>query len=91
VVNDKEKTAWQTTLAQYRAWNEAEFRANVRNARKKSLLQKWQEFLAIMDFGLMLKPMPSKHEQHQKVEMLNRYYEQMQRLAMRNVPHGKSV
>jgi len=82
-VNTREKATWQTTVAHYRAWNEAEFRANVRNAGKKTLLQKWREFLAIMEFGLMLKPTASQHEQRQKVEMLNRYYEQIHRFEDR--------
>ena len=90
-MNRSEKAAWQTTVTQYRAWNEAEFRENIRNAGKKSLLQKWREFLTIMEFGFMLKLKPSQHEQQQKVEMLNRYYEQMHRFKERSVGHGKSV
>ena len=86
-----EKAAWQTTVEQYRAWNEAELRGNIRNAGKKSQLQKWREFLTIMEFGFMLKLKPSQHEQQQKIEMLNRYYELMQRFQTRRMGHGKFV
>ncbi len=90
-MNRSKKEAWHTTVSHYRAWNEAEFRRNIHNAGKKSLLQKWREFLAIMEFGFMLKPKPSQHEQQQKIEMLHRYYDQMHRFEARRVAHGKSV
>jgi hypothetical protein len=87
-LDDKEKAMWRTNVAHYRAWNEAEFHAAVRNAGTKSLPQKWEEFMAMMEFGLMLKPMPSPYEQRQKVEMLNRYCEQMQRFEERSKFRG---
>lgn len=90
-VNNKEKVAWQTTIAHYQAWNEAIFRSNIRNAGKKPPLQKWQEFLAMMEFGLMLKPYPSEHEQRQKVDMFNQYYEQIQHFEARRASDGQSV
>lgn len=90
-VNDKEKVAWQTTIAHYHAWNDAIFQSNIRNAGKKPPLQKWQEFLAMMEFGLLLKPSPSEHEQRQKVDMFNQYYEQMLRFGVRRAQDGKSV
>lgn len=85
------KTAWKETLALYQAWNEAEFRERIRNAGKKTPLQKWREFLAIMEFGLMIKPQPSEHEQRQKIEMLNQYYERVQYFERRRSQVGKSV
>jgi hypothetical protein len=84
-----DKRVWQETLKQYRALNEAEFREKIRNAGKKSPLQKWREFLAIMEFGLKIKPQPSEHEQRQKVEMLNRYYEHLQRFEVRRAQRGE--
>jgi hypothetical protein len=86
-----DKAAWQETLAHYRAWNEAEFREKIKNAGKKTPLQKWREFLAIMEFGLKIKPQPSMHEHQQKIEMLNQYYERMQNFEMRRTHPGKSV
>ena len=90
-MNRSEKAAWQTTVAHYRTWNEAEFFDNIRNAGKKPLSQKWQEFLSMMEFGCMLKPKPSQHEHRQKVAMLNRYYERMQRFEAQRGTHEKSV
>lgn len=87
--NTIDKAVWQTTLSYYRAWNEAEFREKIRNAGRKSFAQKWQEFCDLIEFGLMLKPQPSEHEQRQKVKMLNRYYETIQRFEARRQQHGK--
>jgi len=52
------------------------------------MAEKWQKFLAIMEFGLMIKPMPSEHEQRQKVEMLNKYLEAIQLFEERRKPRG---
>jgi hypothetical protein len=87
-MDEKEKLQWKTTLAHYQAWNDAEFKTRVQNAGKKSLAEKWQEFLAIMEFGLMIKPIPSEHEQRQKVEMLNRYIEAIQLFEERRKQRG---
>lgn len=89
-MNTIDKAAWQMRLKYYRAWNEAEFREKIRNAGKKNFAQKWQEFFDLIEFGLMLKPQPSEYEQQQKVEMLNRYYEAIQRFEARRQQHGKS-
>jgi hypothetical protein len=88
--NKIDKASWRATVAHYRAWNEVEFLANVRNAGKKSVLQKWHEFLDLMEFGMQIKPQPSKHEQRQKMEMLNQYYQRIQRFEAWRQQHGNS-
>ena len=85
-----DKIAWRETLAHYKDWNEAEFRDRIKNAGKKTPAQKWQEFLAIMEFGLMIKPQPSDHEHRQKIEMLNQYYERVQYFERRKSQRRKS-
>lgn len=90
-MNKIDKTAWQTTLAHYQAQNEAEFLAKIRNAGKKSPAQKWREFLDLMEFGMQIRPHPSEQEQRQKIETLNRYYEQMQRFEARRKRHGNAA
>jgi hypothetical protein len=89
-MNKIDKTAWQATLAQYRAWNDAEWCERVRNAGKKSPAQKWHEFLDLMEFGMQIKPQPSKHEQRQKMEMWNQYYQRIQRFEAWRKRHGNS-
>lgn len=86
---DKNTFTLQEILACYRAWNEAERQEQIRNAGKKPPEQKGQEYLELMALGLALKPTPSQHEQRQKVEMLNRCCEQMQRFEARRASHGK--
>ncbi len=44
--------------------------------------------MALMEFDLMLKPTLSPHEQRQKVEMLNRYCEQMPHFIEWSKSHG---
>lgn len=88
---DIDKKAWQTALAQFRLRNEAEFREKIRNAGKKSPAQKWREFLAIMAFGMKIKPQPSEHEHRQKVKMLDQYYERMQSFEARRRQREGSV
>jgi hypothetical protein len=77
----------QETLACYQSWNEAERQERLINAGKKSPEQKWQEYLDIMEFGMMIKPEPSLHEHRQKIEMLNRYYEQIELFEERRKQH----
>lgn len=89
-MNTIDKAAWQARLAQYRALNDAEWRERVRNAGKKSPTQKWHEFLDLMEFGMQIKPQPSEHEHRQKIEMLNRYYERIQRFEAWRKRHGHS-
>ena len=89
-MNTIDKTAWQATLAQYRAWNDAVWQEKVRNAGQKSPAQKWREFLDLMEFGMQIKPRPSAHEQRQKIAMLNRYYERIQRFETWREQHGNA-
>ncbi len=77
------KTAWQDTIAQLRSWNRAEEKFQCQQAGKKSHQQKWQEGMAIMEFGFKLKPRPSRHEQQEKIEMLEAYYRRMHRFEQR--------
>jgi len=80
-MTEEEKRNWQTTAGYYQQWNEAVFQSKIRNAGKKSVVQKWREFSNIMEFGLMIKPVASHSEQKKKVEMYERYYERMQKLS----------
>ena len=84
-----EKTVWRETLAYYSAWNDAELHEQIAQADTKPPAQKWHEFLALMEFGLMIKPQPSFHEHQQKIDMLNRYYQQLQQFEERRKGHGK--
>ena len=85
----KEILTIQETLAYYHAWNKAEREERFCNAGKKSIEQKCREYLEIMDFGMAIKPEPSLHEHRQKIDMLNRYYEQIALFERRRKQHGK--
>lgn len=78
LTNRVDKTVYQEVLRQYSAWNRSELKRKIQEAGTKSSNQKWQEYLAIMEFGMMIKPHPSKHEERQKMEILNRYYQRIQ-------------
>jgi len=74
--------AWRDTLAHLNAWEKAVQKTQARESSKKSQQQKWREFLAIMEFGLKLKPHPSCHEQRSKVMMLEEYYRRLHRFEL---------
>ncbi len=88
--NALDKTAWNEILAHYREWNKAELRARIREAGKKSGKEKWREYLSIMEFGLLIKPQPSEHEQRKKAEMLLHYYRKIQYFEEWRRRHGQS-
>ena len=85
----KPKTAitWQNTLQHYQAWNKIE---HYYRTQPQDKVQKWQEFLALIEFGLQIKPEPSVHEQRQRVDSLNFYYQQIQLFEQRRQQHGQS-
>jgi hypothetical protein len=85
-----DKKILRESLAQYEVRNSQEFHQKIKSAGKKSDLQKWQEFLSIMDFGLKIKPIPSKKENQQKLEMLNNYINKMKLFETRKSQSGKS-
>lgn len=89
-VNPSEKTAWKEVFSYYRLWNKAELQRKIQDAGRKKQEQKWQEFLSIMEFGMMIKPNPSEQEHHQKIGTLNRYYQRIQRFEEWRLHHGKS-
>jgi len=69
-----DRAIWQKAITHYQAWNQARFREKVRQAGQKSLTEKWGEYLALMEFGLHLKPQPTRHEQRRKMEHWAQYY-----------------
>ena len=84
------KTDWKEVFSYYRRWNKADLQGKLRDAGKKGPDQKWQEFLSIMEFGMMIRPNPSKHEQRQEIRTQNRYYQRIQRFEKWRQDHGKS-
>jgi len=78
---------WQNALQHYQTWNKIERHYRTQPQDK---VQKWQEFLALIEFGLQIKPEPSVHEQRQRVDSLNFYYQQIQLFEQRRQQHGQS-
>lgn len=75
-------------LAQYRAWNEAEFVEWVRNAGKKTPAEKWREYKSLFALGRRLKPKQSPGVQVMAALEWEVYYEQMRRFEARRQAHG---
>ena len=75
--------AWQEAITHYRAWNRAKFRARVKGAGRKSLAEKWDEYLALIEFGLRLRPQPTRRERRQKMECWAQYYRLVQEFEER--------
>jgi hypothetical protein len=82
------KVIWQQALAHYRAWNEAEFIDQVRDAGKKTPEEKWREYQALFAFGRRLRPEPSPAAQRQTAREWEYFYEQIRRFEARRKTHG---
>ncbi len=78
-----DKAIWQEALAQYRAWNEAEFEERVRSAGKKSPAEKWREYRAMFALARRLKPELGPGGQALAALEWETYYEQLQRFEAR--------
>ena len=78
-----DRAAWRKAIAHYRAWNRAKFRARIREAGRKSLAEKWNEYLALIEFGLRLRPQPTMRERSQKMECWAQYYRLVQEFEER--------
>jgi hypothetical protein len=87
--NRVDKIVYQEVLRQYREWNRSELKRKIHEAGTKTSDQKWREYLAVMEFGMMIRPQPSRHEERQKTEMLNLYYRRIQKFEEWR-RHGKS-
>ncbi len=83
-----DKKVWREAVEEYRAWNEAEFAYRVRHAGEKTDEEKWREYCDLLNFGTKIKPRPSEHERRSKLEMWQRYLEQMQLFEARRKGHG---
>jgi hypothetical protein len=75
-------------LAQYRAWNEAEFEEQVRNAGKKTPAEKWREYKSLFALGRRLKPEQGACAQVMAALEWDDYYEQMRRFEARRQARG---
>lgn len=82
-----DKTIWQAALANYQDWNETRFKERLQQAGQKSQAQKWQEYLALLEFGLQIRAQPTANEQWRKLENLERYYELIQQFEQKRQPH----
>ena len=83
-----DKATLREALAYYRAWNEAEFVDQVRNAGKKTPEEKWQEYQALFAFGLLIKPESSPAVQRQSAREWQTYLERIQRFEARRRSGG---
>jgi transcriptional regulator with AAA-type ATPase domain len=75
-------------LAQYRAWNEAEFVDQVLNAGAKTPEQKWREYRALFAFGRRLRPQPSQAAEEQEAREWEEYYRRVERFEARRRTRG---
>jgi len=83
-----DRVVLKETLAHYRAWNEAEFVDQVRNAGKKTPDEKWREYQALFAFGLMIKPDSSPAMQRQSAREWQVYLDRIQCFEARRQSHG---
>ena len=83
-----DKAVLKEALAQYRAWNEAEFVDQVRSAGMKTPEEKWQEYQALSAFGLLIKAESSPAAQRQSAREWKSYLDRIQRFEARRRSGG---
>lgn len=83
-----DKAAVREAMAHYRAWNEAEFIDQVRNAGKKTPEEKWREYQALFAFGRRIKAEASPAAQRQKTREWEGYHERIHRFEAWKKSHG---
>ncbi len=74
-----DKQLVQEAMAQYKAWNEADFVNKVLQAGSRSHQEKWHDFCSLYAFGKRIKPQISRGEQLLWAEEWNSYFESIRR------------
>ena len=74
-----DKAAIREALAQYQAWNEADFVHRVRTAGKDTLAERWRQYRDLVSFCLKLNPEASPMEQQWTINEWEAYYTSLRR------------
>ena len=67
-----DKALYKNAWAYYRQWNEAELIARIRQGCKLTPKEGWQQYVALTEFLWKSNPQPTRQQQKQKIETLNR-------------------
>jgi hypothetical protein len=74
-----DKAALREALAQYQAWNEADFVHRVRTAGTDTLAERWRQYRDLVSFCLKLNPEASPAEQQWTIDEWEAYYASLRR------------
>ena len=83
-----DKAAIREALAQYQAWNEADFVHRVRTAGQKTTAEKWREYRELYAFARRMKSELSPLAQVMAAQEWEGYYEQLRRFEARRQSRG---
>jgi hypothetical protein len=83
-----DKAALREALAQYQAWNEADFVHRVRTAGQKTPAEKWREYRDLYAFARRIKSELSPLAQFMATKEWEAYYEQLRRFELRRQARG---
>jgi hypothetical protein len=84
-----DKKLYQEWYQSMRQWNEAELIDRIRNARKLTPQQGWEQFVALVEFCWKLAPPQSDYQRKEKLETLRLYYERIQKFEAWRQTRGK--
>jgi len=86
-----DKELYRKAYASLREWSEAERLERIRDARRLTPHERWQQFVGLVSFGLRVAPPESERLHDQKMAALDRYYERVRRMEARRGAHGKAT
>jgi hypothetical protein len=85
-----DKELYRKAYAALREWSEAERIERIRDARRLTPQERWQQFVDLVDFGLRIAPPESERLRDQKMAALDRYYERVRRMEAGRHARGKA-
>ncbi len=84
-----DKELYRKAYESFKEWNEAKLLDRVRDADTLTPQEAWRRYVALWKFGWKLCPQQSEWQQKQKAEILELYYQRVQKLEARRKAHGR--
>ena len=85
-----DKELYRKAYASLREWSEAERLERIRDARRLTPQERWQQFVDLVDFSLRIAAPESEEIRSRKMAALDRYYERVRRMEAGRRARGKA-
>ncbi len=84
-----DKALYRKAYAEYRQWNEIEYRERIRASAMLTPQERWRDYLDLWNFCQKMGFKPSEYQRRQKIESLELYYARLQKMEDWRKAHGK--